>query len=467
MRNSLTVVAVLALCGTVLAQESPKGEKPAKAADPTPSHETPPTPPPTAAVERTADQKIFDDAAEAIKKAHALSFRASVEGTDGMAQAYPKARVDVKAARTPTGGFNGWLVRVSGTFDRKDKDPLAMDIAWTSNSAEAVDTEKKEVHEKPVRQMTAAPGLQIATASRLKEVFANDPFAAERGITGKDPVNYTNEGTKTIDGAECDVLLLDRAGRKSRWAIAKSDHFPRLYEQIMEGFISGTVRVELSGVTIDTNDPPSIRPEDLRVTVPEGFKEVRIGLAPPPQPAAQPTVAKAEPSDKEAAKTEPSTTPMPTPAPVATPEPVAAGPREAPAFELKTPAGETVKLADLKGKVVVVQFFGSWCLECPAWTEELSTAVKPLKDQGVALLALSVRERDDSNAASELAKGDYGFTHLLKADSAAKAFGVHTYPATFVIDKNGMITSAWQGETGGDAANAVKGALNAAIANRT
>lgn len=68
------------------------------------------------------------------------------------------------------------------------------------------------------------------------------------------------------------MLLLDRAGRKSRWAISKTDHFPRMYEQIMEGFISGTVKVELSGVTLDENEPPTVKPEELRVTVPEGFR---------------------------------------------------------------------------------------------------------------------------------------------------------------------------------------------------
>lgn len=463
MRKTLTVVAVLALCGGAWAQE---GEKPTKEPVKAPGDMKPAEPsptPPAAPVERTVDQKVFDDAAEAVKKAHAITFRASVEGTEGMAQAYPKARVDVKSARTPAGGFNGWLVRVTGTFERKDKDPLAMDIAWTANSAEAVDTEKKEVHEKGVRQMTAAPGLQIATASRLKEVFANEPFSMERGITGKDPVNYTNEGTKTIDGVECDVLLLDRAGRKSRWAIAKTDHFPRLYEQIMEGFISGTVRVELSGVSIDTNDPPSVKPEELRVTVPEGFKEVRVGVAPVAQPVVQAAVAKSEAHQEPVANAEAAAVPAPV-APAAAP--VASGPREAPAFELKTPTGETVKLADLRGKVVVVEFFGSWCLECPAWTEQLSTAAKPLRAQGVEMLALSVRERDDANAVSELSKGDYGFTHLVKADAAAKAFGVHTYPATFVIDKQGMIVSSWQGEVGGDIATAVTGAVTSAMTNR-
>lgn len=467
MRTALMIVSVLALCGQALAQEATPAEKPdkpvpettpAKPADPVPHLE---------AAERTAEQKIFDDAADAVKRAKAITFRASVAGTDGMAQAFPSSRVEVKGMRTNAGGFFGWLVRVTGTMDRKDKDALPVDLAWTASSVEAVDTEKKEVMERPTRQMTAAPGLQVASAARMKEVFANEPFSMERGLTGKDAVNYTREGTKTIDGVECDVLLLDRAGRKSRWAIGKADHFPRMYEQIMEGFISGTVKVELSGVMLDENDPPAVKPEELRVTVPEGFRETRIGIA-PPAPVAQPAVAKAEDIDaltkaaEEAAPTTQAAVAAEPPAPV-----VPTGPREAPAFELKTPAGVTVKLADLKGKVVVAYFFGSWCLECPQWTQRLSEAVKPLMGQGVELLALSVRERDDANAASELAKGEFGYTHLLKADAAAKAFDVHTFPATFVIDKNGVITGSWQGEVGGDASSAVVDAVNGAIANRT
>lgn len=71
--------------------------------------------------------------------------------------------------RTSAGGFFGWLVRVTGTMDRKDKDALPVDLAWTANSVEAVDTEKKEVMGRPTRQMTAAPGLQVASAARMKD----------------------------------------------------------------------------------------------------------------------------------------------------------------------------------------------------------------------------------------------------------------------------------------------------------
>ncbi|MFO0831845.1 MAG: redoxin domain-containing protein [Phycisphaerales bacterium] len=463
MRTNLRVLGVLAACGPLaISAWAQEVGKPAQVAQPAGKPADVPKPAEAAPpAERSAEQKLFDEAADVVKRARGITFRAGVEGTDGMAQAYPKARVEVKAARTPAGGFFGWLVRVTGTMDRKDKDALPVDIAWTTGSVEAVDTEKKEVHEKPVRQMTAAPGLQIATASRLKEVFANEPFSLERGLTGKDPVNYTNEGTKTIDGVECEVLLLDRAGRKSRWAIGKADHFPRMYEQIMEGFISGVVRIEISGVHIDNDDPPAVKPEELRVTVPEGFREVRVSVA-PPAPSV-PAVAKASEQGEKPAEAAPAVT-VPQAAPVVESAPAAAGPREAPAFELKTPTGEVVKLADLRGRVVVAYFFGSWCLECPEWTLKLGTAVKPFKAQDVELLALSVRERDDANATSEIGKSDAGFRHLVKADAAGRAFGVHTFPATFVVDKAGMITGSWQGETADDAARAVADAINAALA---
>jgi peroxiredoxin len=453
------------MCGLAFGQVAPTKSEPEKAPAEKAPAEKAPEPVPADAAERSAEQQVFDDAAAAVKRAKGITFRASVSGTEGMAQAFPSSRVEVKGMRTGAGGFFGWLVRVSGTMDRKDKDALPVDLAWTANSVEAVDNDKREVIERPTRQMTAAPGLQVASAARMKEVFAAEPFSLERGLTGKDAINYTNEGVKTFDGVECDVLLLDRAGRKSRWAIGKGDHFPRLYEQIMEGFISGTVKVEVTGVTLDETDPPAMKAEDVRVTVPEGYKETRVGVAPMPQ---QVPTAKAEPDAAELLKAQEGANAAAVPAPAPTPvveTPVATGPRVAPAFELKTPAGATVKLADLSGKVVVAYFFGSWCLECPAWTPRLSDAVKPLKEQGVEVLALSVRERDDANATSELAKGDYAYTHLLKADAVAKDYSVHTYPATFVIDKAGNISASWQGDTAPDAAASVGDAVRAALAS--
>ena len=81
-------------------------------------------------------------------------------------------------------------------------------------------------------------------------------------------------------------------------------------------------------------------------------------FAEPTSPKAEP--AKAEPAEAEPAKAEPAKAapsaeaPAATPAPVATRAPVAD-------FTLDTLKGESVKLSDYKGKVVVISFWASWC----------------------------------------------------------------------------------------------------------
>jgi tetratricopeptide (TPR) repeat protein len=108
----------------------------------------------------------------------------------------------------------------------------------------------------------------------------------------------------------------------------------------------------------------------------------------------------------------------------------------APEFRLTNLKGESMALADFKGKVVLVDFWATWCGPC---REEMPAFEKVQRDQDVVVLAIDANEPAET-VTPFIEKQKYTFPVLLANDTdVVSRYSVNAYPTTFAIDKNGLV----------------------------
>jgi thiol-disulfide isomerase/thioredoxin len=127
----------------------------------------------------------------------------------------------------------------------------------------------------------------------------------------------------------------------------------------------------------------------------------------------------------------------------------------APSFALLDLDGRKVNISDLRGKVVVVDFWATWCGPCKASFPGMQKMVNKYKeDPDVKFVFVDTWERVEDkpkNAADFIANNKYSFHVLLDNDSkVVEQFKVDGIPTKFVIDKNGNIRFKAIGFDGSD-----------------
>ncbi len=293
---------------------------------------------------------------------------------------------------------------------------------------------------------TAAPNWILE--NRLRAGQANAPVsklvAAELG----EPIK--------LDGVDCDVVkivrVLDAGGAGAPMelrfhetiAFARTDALPRRIEmrpELPEGNnvpAAGGPVAYYSAVKID----PAFDASVFAMTPPEGYRKVEV--AAPIKPAA--------PAGSELA--------------VKVGDP-------APDFKLTTLDGKEVTLASLKGKVVLLDFWATWCGPCKAamptiqkisddYTVKAEYAVKA-GGNSVAVFGVNTWEQKPNAAKDYFAKMKFTYGCLLKGDDLAQAYRINAIPTLVVIGTDGKVVAAEVGmsdPSGKSIRNAIERALS-------
>jgi thiol-disulfide isomerase/thioredoxin len=111
----------------------------------------------------------------------------------------------------------------------------------------------------------------------------------------------------------------------------------------------------------------------------------------------------------------------------------------APDFKLTDLDGKEVTLASLKGKVVLLDFWATWCGPCVAAMPTMQKLHDEYQSKGVVVLGVNTWEQMPQAAKDYIAKKNYTYGCLLKGDELAEAYGVPGIPTLVVIGKDGKV----------------------------
>jgi cytochrome c biogenesis protein CcmG/thiol:disulfide interchange protein DsbE len=111
--------------------------------------------------------------------------------------------------------------------------------------------------------------------------------------------------------------------------------------------------------------------------------------------------------------------------------------------------GARMRLEDLRGQVVVLDFWASWCGPCRASIPEMNELAETYRPRGVTFLGVNSEAMGEGQLG--LIALSWRFAYPVLSDAAAeaeRAYGVHAYPTLFLVDREGVVRQVYYGAPG-------------------
>ncbi len=119
----------------------------------------------------------------------------------------------------------------------------------------------------------------------------------------------------------------------------------------------------------------------------------------------------------------------------------------APDFQLKDINGNTMALSAFKGKVVMVEFWATWCPPCKELAPLLTELYNKYKDRGFVMLSIVSSDEGETTVKNFINKYKITYPVLLDNSGAARKYNVSGIPVSFIINKDGKIVNKHLGNT--------------------
>jgi peroxiredoxin len=122
-------------------------------------------------------------------------------------------------------------------------------------------------------------------------------------------------------------------------------------------------------------------------------------------------------------------------------------PGQAPAFVLPDIDGKSMALADYRGKIVVLEFFATWCEPCKYTAPLLQALSVRYKDKGVVVLGVSIDEGLDVPVMLKAFMKENKLSYPVAIDNGRvkKQYNAYALPTTVIIDRDGRIAGKYYG----------------------
>ncbi len=125
---------------------------------------------------------------------------------------------------------------------------------------------------------------------------------------------------------------------------------------------------------------------------------------------------------------------------------VSAPSKAAPAWELKDVDGKTVKASDFDGKVVILDFWATWCPPCKAEIPGFVELQKQYGDKGLVVIGVSLDEQGPAVVKPFMKQFEMNYPVVMGDAKIVQAYGgIEGIPTTFIIDRSGNIVAGHVG----------------------
>jgi cytochrome c biogenesis protein CcmG/thiol:disulfide interchange protein DsbE len=124
-----------------------------------------------------------------------------------------------------------------------------------------------------------------------------------------------------------------------------------------------------------------------------------------------------------------------------TTKPISVGP-----WELKDVNGRTVKSSDFDGKIVLLNFWATWCPPCREEIPTFNDLYKANKDRGLVIVGVAMDEEGASVVSEFMKKKPMDYPVVIGEQKLLDTFGIQVIPTTFVIDRQGKTVATQVGK---------------------
>ena len=309
-----------------------------------------------------------------------------------------QARADV-----PSAGFLPGKFTVEGKFKKADSNSEQFAYSYDGVSLRILDTAERIVRvvKSPTPYVTGSLLASFGLIG-IPQFTQDHPFKA---LLDK-AESYVYEGTRTIRDTPCHVVTvtqvidhpsLGKQTSTARWFIGVGDYLPRGYEIGGNQKLVHILKVNAAGVTTE-----------YALSTPIGYGEK--------------LVTGNEPRSRGLLSTG----------------------SIAPDWTLSDSRGRTHALKDYRGKVVLIDFWGTWCVPCRKTMPAIQSLHEKYKDRGVVVFGIAVAD-NEGDPIGYMKRNGFTYNLLLKGDEIAALYKAEVLPTLYIIGRDGRIAHAEYG----------------------